>query len=65
VSRVTSKRRKIQIKTARKRKKKLAKLRQQYSVAKTKEKKEKILAKLSKIAPLLSQEEFLAPRKKD
>lgn len=64
MSRVNSKRRKIQIKTAHKRKRKLAKLRQQYSKAKTKEKKEKILAKVSKITPWLSEEEFLASAKK-
>lgn len=59
MSRVTSKKRKLQIKIAHKRKRKLAKLRQQFLKAKTKDKKEKILAKISKIAPWLSQEEFL------
>lgn len=63
MSRATSKRRKLQIKTAHKRKRKLAKLRQEYLKAKTKDKKEKILAKVGKIAPQLSEEEFLAPAK--
>lgn len=65
MSKVSSKKRKLQIKIRHRRKKKLAKLRQAYLVAKTKEEKEKILAKVSKIAPWLSEEEFLAPVKKD
>lgn len=63
MSRVTSKKRKLQIKTAHKRKRKLAKLRQEYLAAKTKDKKEKIFTKVSKIAPQLSEEEFLAQAK--
>ena len=42
------------------RKRKLAKLRQEYLAAKSQEKKEKILEKVSKIAPWLSKEEFLS-----
>lgn len=64
MSRVSSKKRKLQIKTRHKRKRKLAKFRQEYSKAKTKDKKEKIWEKVSKISPQLSEKEFLASTKK-
>ncbi len=54
-----SKRRSLKIKQAQKRAKKLAKLRHLYLEAKTPEEKEKVLEKVFKIAPWLSQEEFL------
>jgi len=52
------------IEKRRKRREKLKKLREKYLLAKTKEEKERILEKLRKIAPWLSEEEFLAPLKK-
>jgi len=61
MSKIDLKKRKIRIRIRKKRKRKLAKLRQEYSTAKSQEKKEKILEKVSKIAPSLSQEEFLTP----
>lgn len=60
MSRVSSKRRKIQLKIREKRKAKLAKLRGRYLTAKSETEKEKILQKARKLAPRLSQEEFLA-----
>ena len=47
----------------RSRKEKLHKLRHKYSVAKTDDEKSAILSKMSKVSPLLSKEEFLAPLK--
>ena len=52
------------IEKRRKRREKLKKLREKYLLAKTKEEKERILEKLRKIAPWLSEEGFLAPLKK-
>jgi hypothetical protein len=52
------------IEKRRKRKEKLKRLREKYLLAGTKEEKERILEKLRKIAPWLSEEEFLAPLKK-
>lgn len=63
MSRIDSKKRKIHLKTREKRKAKLAKLRQKYLAAKMGSDKEKILEKARKIAPWLSQEEFLASAK--
>jgi len=64
MSKISLKRRKFQIRLKQKRKMKLAKLRQDYLQAKTGNEKEKIWEKASKIAPWLSQEEFLAPVRK-
>ena len=61
MGRIRTKRRKQQIKIKRKRSQKLTGLRQAYSKAKTKEAKDKILAKARRLAPWLSQEEFLSP----
>lgn len=58
------KRRSLKIKQAQKRGKKLAKLRQLYLEAKTNQEKEQIWEKVFKIAPWLSEEEFLRPLKK-
>lgn len=58
------KRRSLKIKQAQKRGKKLAKLRQLYLEAKTSQEKEKIWEKVFKIAPWLSEEEFLRPLEK-
>jgi hypothetical protein len=52
------------IEKRRKRRAKLKKLREKYLLAKTKEEKEKILEKVRKITPWLSEEEFLAPLKR-
>lgn len=60
MSKIDLKKRRIRIRIKKKRKRKLAELRQEFLTAKTKEKKKKILEKISKIAPWLSQEEFLA-----
>ncbi|MCD6407198.1 hypothetical protein J7L81_04945 [Candidatus Aerophobetes bacterium] len=45
----------------RKRKEKLRKLREKYLAAKTDEERQKVLDKAKRIAPWLSQEEFLEP----
>ncbi|MGB9911293.1 MAG: hypothetical protein ACPLKP_01670 [Microgenomates group bacterium] len=58
------KRRSMKIKQSHKRAKKLAKLRQLYIKAQSKEEKEKIWEKAFKIAPWLSLEEFLKPLQK-
>ncbi|MGE4554913.1 MAG: DUF6800 family protein [Candidatus Paceibacterota bacterium] len=50
-----------QLRQKRKRKQKLKKLREKYILAKTQEEKEKILEKVFKIAPWLTEEEFLKP----
>lgn len=65
MSRVDKKRRKVLLQVREKRKAKLAKLRQKYVAAKTGNEKEKALEKARKVAPWLSQEEFLAPAKSD
>lgn len=59
MAKVSVKRRQFEIRKRKKRREKLAKLRDGYSLAKTKGAKEKILEKLKKIAPHLSEEEFL------
>jgi len=56
------KHRSSQIKIKQKRKVKLAKLRDGYALAKTREAKDKALEKVQKIAPWLSKEEFLTPK---
>ncbi len=56
--------REAEIRRRRKRKEKLEKLRKKYQEAKAEEEKRKILEKVSKIAPWLSQEEFLATIRK-
>ena len=63
MSRLRKKYRQRQIATRRKRKTKLGKLRQVYGLAKTKEKKDEVLKKLAKLAPWLSEKEFLASLK--
>jgi hypothetical protein len=55
--------RKTEIHRRRKRREKLRKLRSRYSLAKTNQEKEKILEKVKRIAPWLSEEEFLEPLK--
>lgn len=59
MARISPKKRKQKIKIQHKRRRKLAKLRQAYSSAKSKEEKEKIWEKVKKLSPQLSQEEFL------
>lgn len=60
MSRIDRKKRKVQLETRKKRKVKLAKLRQLYSAAESEVEKEKILGKARQLAPWLSREEFLA-----
>lgn len=57
--------RKSYLRKRRKRKEELGKLRAAYQLARTKEEKEKILSKVTKIAPHLTVEEFLAPITKE
>jgi len=52
-----------ELRQRRNRKQKLKKLREKFALAKTKEEKEKILEKDFKIAPWLTEEEFLKPIK--
>ncbi len=52
-----------EIRQRRNRKEKLKKLREKYLSAKTPEEKAKILEKVAKIAPWLSEEEFLKAKK--
>jgi len=52
-----------ELRQRRNRKQKLKKLREKFVLAKTKEEKEKILEKVFKIAPRLTEEEFLKPIK--
>ena len=59
MSKISVKRRRFEIKKRAKRREKLANLRELYSNAKTKSAKEKILEKARKMAPYLSEEEFL------
>lgn len=63
MGKVASKRRSLKIKQRQKRKKELARLREKYSQSKGKSDKEKALEKLSKLAPYLAKEDFLAPLK--
>jgi len=63
MSKVRPKRRRFEIKKRQERRKKLAKLRELYSKTKSKKEREKILEKVAKIAPYLSEEEFLAPKR--
>ena len=65
MSRYRVKKRQHQINVRQKRKAKLGKLRQALSLAKTKEAKDKIVAKALKISPWLSKEEFLGSLKKE
>lgn len=53
------KQRKIELNKKRKRKEKLKKLREKYHKAKTKKEQEEIIKKALKIAPWLSEKEFL------
>lgn len=63
MGKVASKRRSLKIKQGQKRRRELAKLRKKYSQAKTKTEKERVLEKVFRIAPFLSEKEFLAPLK--
>jgi len=65
MAKIDLKKRKIRIRIRKKIKRKLAKLRQEYYLAKTREKKEEILERFKKIAPWLSEEEFLTSVKKE
>lgn len=56
-------RRRFEIRKKQKRKRKLKKLRELFAKAKSKKEKEKILEQVSKIAPFLTEEEFLIPLK--
>jgi len=64
MSKVKPKRRRFEIRKKQKRRRKLKKLRELFAKAKSKEEKEKILEKVSRIAPWLSEEEFLSSLKK-
>jgi len=55
--------RKTEIHQRRVRKEKLKKLRAKFALAKTSSEKEKILEKVKKVAPWLSEEEFIEPLK--
>lgn len=61
MGRINSKKRTIHIKIARNRRVKLDHLRHLYQTSKSEIEKEKILEKLAKIAPWLSQKELLNP----
>jgi hypothetical protein len=63
MSRVDAKRRKHLIKVKQKRKRKLARLREEYLAAKTEGEKKKVFEKATKLAPWLSEKEFLTPIK--
>jgi len=58
------KRRRTVIRQKQNRQAKLKKLRTAYAKAKTTSKKDQILSKVAKVAPWLSEEQFLAPLKK-
>lgn len=58
------KRRRMVIRQKQNRSAKLKKLRADYAKADTTSKKDQILAKVAKVAPWLSEEDFLAPLKK-
>lgn len=60
MSKLNSKRRAFKIKKNHRRSKKLFKLRQKYQKAKTKGERQRVLEKVFKIAPWLSEEEFLS-----
>jgi len=60
MSKISSKRRAFKIRTSQRRSKKLFKLRQKYQRAKTEKEKEQVLEKVFKIAPWLSEKEFLS-----
>lgn len=64
MSKVSPQRRRFKIRKKQKRQKKLKKLRELYQRAKSKAVKDKILEKVSKIVPCLTEEEFLAPLEK-
>lgn len=53
-----------EIRRRRTRRVKMQKLRQRYAVSKTKKEKDEVLAKVRRIAPLLTEEQFLASLKK-
>lgn len=53
--------RKKEIKRRHKRREKLWKLRRKYALVKTRDEKDKILEKVGRISPLLSEEKFLKP----
>lgn len=53
-----------EIRRRRVRKAKIQDLRVRYAESKTKKEKDSVLAKLSRLAPWLSEEQFLAPLKK-
>jgi hypothetical protein len=63
MSRKHSKRRRMVIRQKQNRQAKLKKLRADYAKAATTSKKDQILTKVVKIAPWLTEEEFLAPLK--
>lgn len=63
MSRISPKKRKMQIKQGQLRRKKLAKLRASYIKAQSSMEKEKIIKKVEKIAPSVSQKEFIAVKK--
>jgi hypothetical protein len=63
MARLRRKRRQHQINLRRTRSSKLAKLRKQYAKVKKASDKEKIIEKVHKISPWLSQEKFLEPLK--
>lgn len=63
MSRISPKKRKMQIKQSQLRRKKLAKLRASYIKAQSSMEKEKIIKKVEKIAPSVSQKEFIADKK--
>lgn len=58
-------RRRFEIRKKQKRKRKLEKLRELFAKTKSKKEKEKILEQVSKIAPYLTEEEFLASLKEE
>ncbi|MBN1263688.1 MAG: hypothetical protein JW991_05020 [Candidatus Pacebacteria bacterium] len=61
MSRISPTKRKMQIRKRRQRWSKLSGLRQKYQAAKTSFEKEKILEKVPRLSPGLTQEEFLKP----
>lgn len=63
MSRVSPGKRKSQISQKKKRREKLTKLRRKYLAAKSMLEKEKILEKAHRLAPWLSEKEFLNPLK--
>jgi hypothetical protein len=65
MGRVSATKRKMAIRQVQKRQKKLAKLRQNFLAAKNSLEKEKILEKVQKIAPWLTQRKFLASSKEE